>query len=95
MDFIEKATELKKFVSPIFPDQGHLRGGKVESQTIGPLRFDPGIWRDERGQDKLAVEATKDSDTPVRGHLFTTTFFDPNSGASIPRVSTKELETQG
>jgi hypothetical protein len=95
MDFIEKATELKKFVSPILPEQGPLPGGKVESQKIGPLRFDSGNWRDERGQDKLAVEVTNESDTPVRGYLFTTTFFDPETGTTIRRVSTKELETQG
>jgi hypothetical protein len=95
MDFIEKATELKKFVSPILPEQGPLPGGKVESQKIGPLRFDSGIWRDERGQDKLAVEVTNESETPVRGYLFTTTFFDPKTGTTIRRVSTKELETQG
>jgi hypothetical protein len=95
MDFIEKATELKKAVSPILPEQGPLPGGQVESQTIGPLKFDSGIWRDERGQDKLAVEVTNEGDTPVRGYLFTTTFFDPQSGVTIRRVSTKELETQG
>jgi hypothetical protein len=95
MDFIERATELKKFVSPILPEQGPVAGGKVESQTVGPLRFDSGIWRDERGQDKVAVEVTNEGDTPVRGYLFTTTFFDPNSGTTIRRVSTKELETQG
>jgi hypothetical protein len=95
MDFIEKATELKKFVSPILPEQGPLPGGKVESQKIGPLRFDSGIWRDERGQDKLAVEVTNESETPVRGYLFTITFFDPKTGTTIRRVSTKELETQG
>jgi hypothetical protein len=95
MGFIEKATELKKFVSPILPEQGPLPGGKVESQKIGPLRFDSGIWRDEREQDKLVVEVTNEGDTPVRGYLFTTTFFDPQSGATIRRVSTKELETQG
>jgi hypothetical protein len=86
---------LKKFVSPILPEQGPLPGGKVESQKIGPLRFDSGIWRDERGQDRLAVDVTNESETPVRGYLFTTTFFDPNRGANIRRVSTKELETQG
>jgi hypothetical protein len=95
MDFIEKVTELKKFVSPILPEQGPLPGGKVESQKIGTLRFDSGIWRDELGQDKLAVEVTNEGDTPVRGYLFTTTFFDPQNGATIRRVSTKELETQG
>ena len=95
MDFIEKATELRKFVSPILPEQGPLPSGQVESQTIGPLRFDSGIWRDERGQDKLAVEVTNESATPIRGYLFTTTFFDPGTGMTIRRVSTKELETQG
>ena len=75
MDFIEKPTELKKFVSPILPEQGPLPSRKVESQTIGPLRFDSGIWRDERGQDKLAVEVTNESDIPISGYLFTTTFF--------------------
>jgi hypothetical protein len=60
MDFIEKATELRKFVSPILPEQGPLPSGQVESQTIGPLRFDSGILRDERGQDKLAVEVKRE-----------------------------------
>lgn len=95
MDFIEKATELRKFVSPILPEQGPLPDANVESHTIGPLRFDSGIWRDERGQDKLAVEVTNESATPIRGYLFTTTFFDPKTGTTIRRVSTKELETQG
>jgi hypothetical protein len=95
MGFIEKATELRKFVSPIPPEQGPLPDANVESQTIGPLRFDSGIWRDERGQDKLAVEVTNESATPIRGYLFTTTFFNPQNGTAIRRVSTKELETQG
>jgi hypothetical protein len=95
MGFIEKSTESKKIVSPILPEHEPLPGGKIESQKIGRLRFDSGIWRDERGQDKLAVEVTNEGDTPVRGYLFTTTFFDPNSGTTIRRVSTKELETQG
>lgn len=95
MDFIEKDTELKKFVSPISPERGPLPRDATESQTIGPLRFDSGIWRDERGQDKLAVQVTNESDSPIRGYVFTTTFFDPEHGATIRRVSTKELETQG
>ena len=95
MDFIEKATELRKFVSPILPEQGPLPGGAIESQTIGPLKFDSGIWHDERGQDKLAVEVTNEGDAAIRGYLFTTTFFDPENGATIRRVSTKELETRG
>jgi hypothetical protein len=95
MDFLEKSTELRKFVSPISPDQGPRPSSNVESQTIGPLRFDSGIWRDERGQDKVAVAVTNESNSPIRGYLFTTTFFDPQSGNTIRRVSTKELETQG
>jgi hypothetical protein len=95
MDFIEKDTELKKFVSPILPERGPLPSEATQSQTIGPLRFDSGIWRDERGQDKLAVQVTNESDSPIRGYLFTTTFFNPENGATIRRVSTKELETQG
>ena len=74
------------------PNKGLFPGEKVESQTVGPLRFDSGIWRDERGQDKLAVEVTNESAISVRGYLFTTTFFDPKSGTTIRRVSTKELE---
>jgi hypothetical protein len=95
MDFIEKTTELKKFVSPIQPQQGPLPAGDMESQTIGPLKFDSGVWHDDRRQDMLAVEVTNESTKPIRGYLFTTTFLDPNTGMRIRRVSTKELETQG
>jgi hypothetical protein len=95
MDFIEKETELKRFVSPILPERGPVPTEATESQIIGPLRFDSGIWRDERGQDKLAVQVTNESDSPIRGYLFTTTFFNPENGVTIRRVSTKELETQG
>jgi len=95
MDFIEKTTELQKFVSPILPEQGPQHVGNIESRTIGPLRIESGVWRDERGQDRLAVELTNVSATAIRGYLFTTSFFDPASGNRIRRVSTKELETRG
>ena len=95
MDFIDGSTELKKFVSPILPGQAPTADGIIESQTIGPLKFDSGTWRDERGRDKLVVRVTNVSDSAIRGYLFTITFFDPQSGATIRRVSTKELETQG
>ena len=36
MDFIEKATELRKFVSPILPEQGPLPSGNVESRGLVP-----------------------------------------------------------
>jgi hypothetical protein len=95
MDFVGKATELQKFVSPILPEQGPLPVEDVEAQTIGPLKIESGIWHDEHGRDMLAVDVTNESSTPIRGYLMTTTFFDPASGARIRRVSTKELETHG
>jgi len=95
MDFLEKSTELRKFVSPIPPEQGPRPSDALESHIIGPLRFDSGVWRDERGQDKVAVAVTNESTNPIRGYLFTTTFFDPQTGNTIRRVSTKQLETQG
>ncbi|HMI52495.1 MAG TPA: hypothetical protein VK525_13345 [Candidatus Saccharimonadales bacterium] len=95
MDFIEKKTELQKFVSPILPEQGPPHAGNIESRTIGPLRIESGVWRDERGQDKLTVELTNVSATAIRGYLFTTSFVDPATGNRIRRVSTKELETHG
>jgi hypothetical protein len=95
IDFLGKTTELKRFVSPILPQQGPLPVKNVESQTIGPLRIESGVWRDERGQELLAVEVTNESATAIRGYLFTTSFFDPTTGARLRRVSTKELETHG
>ncbi len=95
MDFIAKETELRRFVSPILPDRGPLPVADVETQTIGPLKIESGVWHDERGQDMIAVDVTNESSTPIRGYLMTTSFFDPSTGASIRRFSTKELETQG
>jgi hypothetical protein len=93
MDFIAKKTELQKFVSPISPEQGPVPGGDIRSEKIGPLKIDSGVWSDERGQEKVAVEITNASDKAIRGFLFTTSFFDPATGKRIRRVSTKELET--
>jgi hypothetical protein len=95
MDFIEKATEPERFVSPILPQQGPLPVENVESQKIRPLRIESGVWRDERGQEMIATEVTNESDTPIRGYLFTTSFVDPTTGTRIRRFSTKELETHG
>jgi hypothetical protein len=95
MDFIGKTTELERFVSPIMPQRGPAPVQDVQTQTIGPLRIESGVWRDEHGQDMMAVEVTNESDTPIRGYLFTTSFFDPASGTRIRRFSTKELETHG
>jgi len=95
MDFTQKTTELERFVSPILPQKGPLPTAEVESQTIGPLKIESGVWRDEQGQDMLAVTVTNESDTPIRGYLLTTSFFDPATGARIRRFSTKELETRG
>jgi len=93
MDFIAKKTELQKFVSPISPEQGALPAGEIRSEKIGPLKIESGVWKDERGQEKVAVEITNASDKAIRGYLLTTLFFDPTTGKRIRRVSTKELET--
>jgi hypothetical protein len=95
MDFITKTTELKGFVTPILPDRGPLPDEYLESQTIGPLKIESGVWRDEDGRDMLAVAVTNETDLPIRGYLLTATFFDPATGTRIRRASTKELETQG
>jgi hypothetical protein len=95
MDFIAKTTDLKRFVSPILPKDGPLPVEDVEWQTIGPLRFESGVWHDERDQDMLAVEVTNESDRSIRGYVFTESFLDPATGNRIRRVTTKELETQG
>jgi hypothetical protein len=95
MDFIAKATDLKRFVSPILPKDSPLPVEGVESQTIGPLRFESGVWHDERDQDMLAVEVTNLSDRSIRGYVFTESFLDPTTGNRIRRVTTKQLETQG
>jgi hypothetical protein len=95
MDFLEKTTELQRFVSPILPEHGALPVQTAETQTIGPLRIESGVWRDERGQEMMAAQVTNEGSTPIRGYLFTTSFFDPATGALIRRFSTKELETHG
>lgn len=95
MDFLGETTELERFVSPISPELGPLPVADVQTQTIGPLRIESGVWRDERGQDMLAVAITNESPTAIRGYLLTTAFFDPSTGARIRRFSTKELETHG
>jgi len=95
MDFVGKTTELERFVSPILPEQGRLPVADVETQTIGPLRIETGVWRDEDGQDMIAAGVTNESATPIRGYLFTTSFFDPATGNRIRRFSTKELEIHG
>lgn len=95
MDFIAKNTELKKFVSPIPPQEGPLPAQNVESQMTGPLKIESGVWRDERDQDILAADVTNESNTPIRGFVVTESFYDPSTGDRIRRVTTKELETQG
>jgi hypothetical protein len=95
MDFMGETTELEKFVSPILPQKGPFPTAEVESQTIGPLHIESGVWRDEHGQDMLAVAVTNESANPIRGYLFQTSFFDPATGNLIRQASTKELETHG
>lgn len=95
MDFRVKTTDLLKFVSPIPPDQGPQPLEQIQFQKIGPLRFETGIWRDADGTEMLAAEATNVSATPIRGYVFTESFFDSVKGNRLRQVTTKELETQG
>jgi hypothetical protein len=94
-DFLTKTTELQRFVSPILPELGPLPKQQIEFLTIGPLKLESGIWRDPRGQEMLVVKVTNQGPTAIRGYLLGTTFFDPETGATIRRASTKQLETRG
>ena len=95
MDFSAKTTDLERYVSPILPPVGPVPLEGIQFQTIGPLRFVSGVWRDEGGQQMLAVQATNVAATPIRGYVFTASFFDPTTANHIRRVTTKELETHG
>ena len=95
MDFSAKTTDLERYVSPILPPGGPVPLERIQFQTVGPLRFVSGVWRDERGQQMLAVQATNVGATPIRGYVFTASFFDPTTGNRLRRVTTKELETHG
>jgi hypothetical protein len=95
IDFMSRKTQLETFVSSILPEHGALPVQRVESQTIGPLRIESGGWLNEHGQELLAFEITNESNIPIRGFLFVTSFFDPATGNRIRRFSTKELETHG
>jgi hypothetical protein len=88
-------TQLERYVSPISTQRGPLPVTDVQTQTIGPLKIESGVWRDEHGQDLLAVDVTNESSFPIRAYLLTTSFFDPATGTRIRRFSTKELETHG
>jgi hypothetical protein len=95
MDFSVKNSDLKRFVSPILPERGPFPAESIRTETIGPLKVESGVWRDERGQEWLAADVTNESETPIRGYLLTAAFFDPATGDRIRRVSTKELDTTG
>ncbi len=96
LDFKGKiTTELERYVSPVLPQKGPFPTEAVQSETIGPLKIESGVWRDEHGRDMLAVAVTNEGDTPIRGYLLTTSFLDPATGTRIRRVSTKQLETHG
>jgi hypothetical protein len=95
MDFGVKTTDLERYVTPILPRGGPVPSEHIQFQTIGPLRFESGIWHDDHGKEMLAVEATNVATSPIRGYVFTESFFDPATGNRLRRVTTKELETQG
>lgn len=95
MDFGVKTTDLEHFVSPILPQGGPVPVADIQFHTIGPLRFESGIWHDDSGKEMLAVKATNVAASPIRGYVFTESFFDPGTGSRLRRVTTKELETHG
>jgi hypothetical protein len=96
IDFQGKTTtQLERYVSPISSQRGPFPVADVQTQTIGPLKIESGVWRDDHGQDMLAVNVTNESSVPIRAYVLTTSFFDPATGARIRRFSTKELETHG
>ncbi len=95
MDFGVKTTDLEHYVSPILPQGGPVPERHIQFQTIGPLRFASGIWRDDNCKEMLAVEATNVAANPIRGYVFTESFFDPATGNRLRRVTTKELEPHG
>jgi hypothetical protein len=95
MDFSVKSTDLLRFVSPIPRDQRPRQVEDIQLQSFGPLRFESGVIRDENGKAMLAVEVTNIAKTPIRGYVFTISFFDSVSQKRLRRVTTKQLETQG
>jgi hypothetical protein len=95
MDFGVKMSDLERFVTPIPLDQGPLPREQIQFQTIGPLRFESGVWRDDKGKEMLGVEATNLGSIAIRGYVFTESFFDPATGNRLRRVTTKQLETHG
>jgi hypothetical protein len=95
MDFSVKTTDLLRYVSPILPRSGPVPVEDIQFQTIGPLRIETGTWHEENGTALAALQATNVGTAPIRAFVFATIFLDPNSGAKIRSVTTKELETQG
>jgi hypothetical protein len=95
MDFSVKSTDLKHYVSPIDPREGPLPQEQIQFQTLGPLRFESGVWHAPKGEEDLAIKATNTGDAPIRGYVFTESFFDAATGARLRRVTTKQLETAG
>jgi len=95
IDFMAKPTRLERFVSPILPQQGPLPVAQVQTQRIGPLEIESGVWLNEKGEEMLAAAVTNEGDAPVRGYLLSTKFFDPTTGAYIRKFTTKQLETHG
>lgn len=94
-DFSVKTTDLERYVGPLSPDTTPVPEEDLQFQTIGPLRFLSGIYRDPKGKECLAVEATNAGDAPIRAFVFIESFFDSATGARLRRVATKKLETHG
>lgn len=83
--------DIQYYISPIPPERAPLGVQDLRTQSIGPLTFTSGIWRDEKGVDFLAVDATNNTDRAIRGYVFTEIFVDPSTGSRLRRVATKQL----
>jgi hypothetical protein len=82
--------DIEYYISPIPPDRAPVGIEDRRSQSIGPLTFTSGIWRDEKGLDFLAVDATNNTNRAIRGYVFTEVFFDPSTGSKLRSVTTKQ-----
>jgi hypothetical protein len=86
-------TDVAKLLAPVHLDIDSAAEEVSSSiSTDGPLKFTPFMQHGSSGQDLLTVQVTNVTDTPVRGYVFKTSFFDHATGALIKRIATMTLE---
>lgn len=92
IDFVQGQTGVAKLLSPVPLETNSVVGAGSNSSALGPLTMTPIIQRGDSGEDRLLVQATNMSSSPVRGYIFKVSFFDHATGTFIKSVSTKVLE---